>query len=118
MFHLFIFLGVSGSPIELRANYMRLLSRPMWLLYQYHVDFKPPMESRRLRSALLFNHEDVLGKTKTFDGTILFLPHRLQNTVKDYKQRNPSHCLCKLDAVWAGEEANHSIVSLGDGAVD
>ncbi|KAB5567837.1 hypothetical protein PHYPO_G00237430 [Pangasianodon hypophthalmus] len=72
--------GLSGSPIELRANYIRLLSRPQWVLYQYHVDFKPPMESRRLRAALLFNHEDLLGKTKTFDGTILFLPHRLHNT--------------------------------------
>ncbi|MCJ8735396.1 hypothetical protein PDJAM_G00246210 [Pangasius djambal] len=72
--------GLSGSPIELRANYIRLLSRPQWVLYQYHVDFKPPMESRRLRTALLFNHEDLLGKTKTFDGTILFLPHRLHNT--------------------------------------
>ncbi|KAM9475833.1 piwi-like protein 1 [Clarias gariepinus] len=72
--------GVSGSKIELRANYTRLLSRPQWVLYQYHVDFKPPMESRRMRSALLYNHEELLGKARTFDGTILFLPHRLQNT--------------------------------------
>ncbi|KAK3566050.1 hypothetical protein QTP86_025034, partial [Hemibagrus guttatus] len=72
--------GLSGSPIELRANYMRLLSRPQWALFQYHVDFKPPVESRRVRFALLFNHEDLLGKTRTFDGTILFLPHRLHNT--------------------------------------
>lgn len=75
--------GVSGSKIELRANYTRLLSRPQWVLYQYHVDFKPPMESRRMRSALLYNHEELLGKARTFDGTILFLPHRLQNTVND-----------------------------------
>ncbi|KAF4076549.1 hypothetical protein AMELA_G00216250 [Ameiurus melas] len=72
--------GLSGSPIELRANYVRLLSRPQWVLYQYHVDFKPQMESRRLRFALLCNHEELLGKAKTFDGSILFLPHRLSNT--------------------------------------
>ncbi|XP_053507651.1 piwi-like protein 1 isoform X2 [Ictalurus furcatus] len=72
--------GLSGSPIELRANYVRLLSRPQWVLYQYHVDFKPHMESRRLRFALLYNHEELLGKAKTFDGSILFLPHRLSNT--------------------------------------
>uniref|UniRef100_A0A8B9HXL6 Piwi-like protein 1 n=1 Tax=Astyanax mexicanus TaxID=7994 RepID=A0A8B9HXL6_ASTMX len=72
--------GVSGSKIELRANFMRLLSRPQWALYQYHVDFKPPMESRRLRSALLFQHDETLGKARTFDGAILFLPHRLHNT--------------------------------------
>uniref|UniRef100_A0AAR2LUV5 Piwi domain-containing protein n=1 Tax=Pygocentrus nattereri TaxID=42514 RepID=A0AAR2LUV5_PYGNA len=73
-------IGVSGSSIELRANFMRLLSRPQWALYQYHVDFKPPMESRRLRSALLFQHDETLGKARTFDGALLFLPHRLHNT--------------------------------------
>ncbi|XP_073675221.1 piwi-like protein 1 isoform X2 [Garra rufa] len=71
--------GVSGTAIELRANFMRLLSRPLWALYQYHVDFKPPMESRRLRSALLFQHEETLGKAHTFDGAILFLPNKLHN---------------------------------------
>nr|AAH49495.1 Piwil1 protein [Danio rerio] len=71
--------GVSGTAIELRANFMRLLSRPMWALYQYHVDYKPPMESRRLRSALLFQHEETLGKAHTFDGAILFLPNKLRN---------------------------------------
>uniref|UniRef100_A0A8C1NKG0 Piwi-like RNA-mediated gene silencing 1 n=1 Tax=Cyprinus carpio TaxID=7962 RepID=A0A8C1NKG0_CYPCA len=59
---------------------MRLLSRPLWALYQYHVDYKPPMESRRLRSALLFQHEETLGKAHTFDGAILFLPNKLHNT--------------------------------------
>nr|QWT68870.1 piwi-like RNA-mediated gene silencing protein [Cyprinus carpio] len=73
--------GVSGTAIELRANFMRLLSRPLWALYQYHVDYKPPMESRRLRSALLFQHEETLGKAHTFDGAILFLPNKLHNTV-------------------------------------
>lgn len=65
---------------------MRLLSRPQWALYQYHVDFKPPLESRRVRSGLLYDHEELLGKTMTFDGTMLFLPHRLHNTVNGYMQ--------------------------------
>ncbi|KAI7797911.1 piwi-like protein 1 [Triplophysa rosa] len=72
--------GVSGTAIELRANFMRLVSRPMWALYQYHVDFKPAMESRRLRTALLYQHEETLGKAHTFDGAILFLPNKLHNT--------------------------------------
>ncbi|MBN3296088.1 PIWL1 protein, partial [Amia calva] len=71
--------GVSGSAIELRANYFRILSRPQWVLYQYHVDYNPPMESRRLRSALLYMHDETLGSTRSFDGAILFLPHRLPN---------------------------------------
>ncbi|XP_074494492.1 piwi-like protein 1 isoform X2 [Sebastes fasciatus] len=71
--------GTSGAPIALTANFFRILSRPRWLLYQYHVDYNPPMEARRLRSALLFQHEEVLGSARSFDGALLFLPHRLQN---------------------------------------
>uniref|UniRef100_A0A8C7T025 Piwi like RNA-mediated silencing 1 n=1 Tax=Oncorhynchus mykiss TaxID=8022 RepID=A0A8C7T025_ONCMY len=69
--------GFSGSPIELKANFFKILSRPQWVLYQYHVDFKPVMESRRLRSALMYQHEETLGKARTFDGALLFLPHKL-----------------------------------------
>ncbi|XP_069038322.1 piwi-like protein 1 [Lepisosteus oculatus] len=72
-------MGVSGSPIELRTNYFRILSRPQWVLYQYHIDYNPPIESRRLRSALLFKHDETLGPTRTFDGSILFLPCRLRD---------------------------------------
>ncbi|XP_031705377.1 piwi-like protein 1 [Anarrhichthys ocellatus] len=72
-------MGTSGAPIRLTANFFRILSRPQWVLYQYHVDFNPPMEARRLRSALLFQHEEALGSARTFDGALLFLPHRLAN---------------------------------------
>uniref|UniRef100_A0A8P4K5E4 Piwi like RNA-mediated silencing 1 n=1 Tax=Dicentrarchus labrax TaxID=13489 RepID=A0A8P4K5E4_DICLA len=71
--------GNSGSAINLTANFFRIMSRPQWVLYQYHVDYKPPMESRRLRSALLFHHDEVLGSARSFDGALLFLPHRLHS---------------------------------------
>ncbi|KAM6944761.1 piwi-like protein 1 [Lycodopsis pacificus] len=71
--------GTSGTPIRLTANFFRILSRPQWVLYQYHVDFDPPMEARRLRTALLFQHEETLGSARTFDGALLFLPRRLPN---------------------------------------
>uniref|UniRef100_A0AAQ5ZYV7 Piwi-like protein 1 n=1 Tax=Amphiprion ocellaris TaxID=80972 RepID=A0AAQ5ZYV7_AMPOC len=73
--------GTTGTPIQLTANCFRILSRPQWVLYQYHVDFKPQMESRRLRSALLFQHETTIGSARTYDGAVLFLPHRLHNKV-------------------------------------
>ncbi|AWP06710.1 putative piwi-like protein 1 isoform 2 [Scophthalmus maximus] len=82
--------GTSGSAIQLTANYFRIMSRPRWVLYQYHVDFNPPMESRRLRSALLFHHEETLGAARSFDGAMLFLPQRLHNkeTVLHSETRN------------------------------
>ncbi|XP_072288512.1 piwi-like protein 1 [Eucyclogobius newberryi] len=82
--------GVSGRPIPLSTNYFRILSRPQWVLYQYHVDFNPPMESRRLRSALLYQHEEILGSARSFDGALLFLPLRLHSkeTVLHSETRN------------------------------
>ncbi|NXL28210.1 PIWL1 protein, partial [Glaucidium brasilianum] len=79
--------GSSGSMIKLTANYFRLTSRPQWALYQYHVDYSPEMEARRLRSALLFQHEELIGKTRAFDGLILFLPKRLGNKVTEVTSR-------------------------------
>lgn len=34
----FLFLsGVSGDPISIVANYIRILSKPSWQLFQYHI---------------------------------------------------------------------------------
>lgn len=70
--------GSSGIIVRLSTNHLRLTSRPQWALYQYHIEYNPLMEARRLRSALLFQHEDIIGRCHAFDGTILFLPKRLQ----------------------------------------
>ncbi|XP_077808919.1 piwi-like protein 1 isoform X3 [Macaca mulatta] len=82
--------GSSGIIVRLSTNHFRLTSRPQWALYQYHIDYNPLMEARRLRSALLFQHEDLIGKCHAFDGTILFLPKRLQQKVTEVfsKTRN------------------------------
>lgn len=76
--------GTSGSAIQLTANFFRILSRPQCALFQYHVDFKPQMEARRLRFALLFQHGEILGSARSFDGAQLILPHRLPNKVHCY----------------------------------
>uniref|UniRef100_A0A8C5NGN7 Piwi-like protein 1 n=1 Tax=Gouania willdenowi TaxID=441366 RepID=A0A8C5NGN7_GOUWI len=82
--------GTSGKPISLSSNFFRLLSCPQWVLYQYHIKFEPPMESRRLRSALIYQHEQTLGKAKIFDGGMLFLPIRLaqKETILHSETRN------------------------------
>ncbi|NXP80195.1 PIWL1 protein, partial [Ramphastos sulfuratus] len=79
--------GTSGSVIKLVANYFRVMSRPQWALYQYHVGYNPEMEARRLRSALLFQHEKLIGKTHAFDGSLLFLPRKLDNKVTEVFSR-------------------------------
>ncbi|XP_065548859.1 piwi-like protein 1 isoform X2 [Lathamus discolor] len=79
--------GTSGVMIKLTTNYFRLTSRPQWALYQYHVSYNPEMEARRLRSALLFQHEELIGKTHAFDGSVLFLPKKLVNKVTEVFSR-------------------------------
>ncbi|XP_053312111.1 piwi-like protein 1 [Spea bombifrons] len=78
--------GVSGSTIQLSTNHIKLVSRPQWVLFQYHIDYNPPMESIRLRSALLYQHEELIGKARAFDGTILFLPKRLNKVTEVFSQ--------------------------------
>ena len=78
-----LFTGASGTQIQVITNYFNLEQAPDWHLYQYHVDFNPPVESKRMRIALLCSHEDLIGKTKAFDGMVLFLPIKLQNQVPD-----------------------------------
>ncbi|NXM66782.1 PIWL1 protein, partial [Serilophus lunatus] len=79
--------GLSGRMVKLTSNHFRLTSRPQWALYQYHVGYSPEIESRRLRSALLFQHEEQIGKTHAFDGSILFLPTNLGNKVTELFSR-------------------------------
>ncbi|XP_073404629.1 piwi-like protein 1 [Dendrobates tinctorius] len=78
--------GTSGTIIALVTNHIKLVSRPQWALYQYHVDFNPAMESKRLRYALLYQHEETIGKARAFDGTVLFLPKRLNKVTEVFSQ--------------------------------
>ncbi|XP_069817070.1 piwi-like protein 1 [Dendropsophus ebraccatus] len=81
--------GVSGRSIQLCTNYVKFINRPQWLLYQYHVDYNPQMEARSMRLALLYQHEELIGKARAFDGMVLFLPKRL-NKVNEVVSRTRS----------------------------
>ena len=38
--------GAQNETIELYTNFFQIINRPDWILYQYHVDFDPPIESK------------------------------------------------------------------------
>lgn len=76
------------------TNYFQLEQAPDWHLYQYRVDYSPDIDSKKLRIGLLHNHEQLLGKTKAFDGMTLFLPKKLQNPVSlDCSKENQTSML-------------------------
>ncbi|CAF3316740.1 unnamed protein product [Rotaria sp. Silwood2] len=82
--------GISEELIVLIANYVRILSAPQWLLYQYHVKFSPDnTDSRKRRRELIAQHEGVLQDV-VFDGQILYSFNDLSDVSIDLlnKQEN------------------------------
>ena len=75
--------GTTGQEINVVSNYIKMLNRPNCALYQYNVSYAPPIESKRLRLALLYSYQGI-GQTKAFDGMILYLPHKLPDQVTKY----------------------------------
>jgi aubergine-like protein len=76
-----LFEGETGDPIKILCNYFEVINKPEWVLYQYHVDFMPPIDSRRMRIALMRNHDQLFPLNKAFDGTTLYSLTRLPNEV-------------------------------------
>ncbi|EZA53661.1 hypothetical protein DMN91_008315 [Ooceraea biroi] len=81
--------GKSGMKIEVFANYIDLKLEPGKGLFQYEVKFTPDIDSRPLRRKLLNQHSAELGRTRIFDGTILFLPTRLPQIKTCYESEHP-----------------------------
>ena len=65
----------------LKGNFFKLHYAPDWMLYQYHVTYMPPVESRKMKGALLASHSEQLGDVRAFDGTVLYLPVKLPDKV-------------------------------------
>ncbi|XP_014773732.1 piwi-like protein 1 isoform X1 [Octopus bimaculoides] len=70
--------GTKGKKIPLSANYIRIKTRNEGV-FQYHVSFNPEIDSKSVRYKMLYEHTDVTGKTRAFDGAILYLPIKLPN---------------------------------------
>ena len=73
--------GTFGTPIKLLCNYFEIMSQPNWVLYQYHVEYMPVVESKKLRIALLASHENLFPKNKAFDGSTLYSLTKLPDLV-------------------------------------
>lgn len=68
-----------GKSVNLSANYIKIACKNEGV-YQYHVSFSPEVDSKSMRYKMVYEHVDVTGKTRAFDGSILFLPIKLENT--------------------------------------
>ncbi|XP_008557727.1 piwi-like protein Ago3 [Microplitis demolitor] len=70
--------GTDGTTIDIMSNYINIKINPSKGIHRYECKFEPETDSPRLRNALLNQHLAFLGRTKVFDGIILFLPQKLQ----------------------------------------
>lgn len=77
--------GTEPEPIELFTNYFEIINHPNWTLHQYHVDFEPSIESKRLRIGLLKQHDNLFPSGKAFDGMTLFTLTKLDKDVTEIK---------------------------------
>lgn len=60
--------GEGGTMVRLLSNYFKLNTPQNAVVYQYHCDFEPNIESIRMRKAMLFDHKDKFGQAFIFDG--------------------------------------------------
>jgi len=63
--------------VEAYCNYVDLILEPGKGLFQYEIKFSPNIDSVGLRRKLLNQHSAALGRTRIFDGTLLYLPIKL-----------------------------------------
>ncbi|XP_046398495.1 piwi-like protein Ago3 [Ischnura elegans] len=73
--------GTCGRLVRATCNYINLNINPGMGVFEYEVRFEPRIDFLKFRRALLFQHEDKIGRAKTFDGVVLYLPHKLPDTI-------------------------------------
>lgn len=64
--------GTDGQPVRLQTNYFKVLRRPQWDLFQYHVEFEPLIFLPGLRKMLIAQHQERLGGY-LFTGSEIYL---------------------------------------------
>ena len=67
---------VCPDRVPVVANYIPVRCKNEGV-FQYAVSFSPQVDSRNMTFKLLYQHTDVIGETKAFDGAILFLSKKL-----------------------------------------
>ncbi|XP_073510144.1 piwi-like protein 2 [Phyllobates terribilis] len=87
--------GSKGTSSPLGLNLIKILCKNE-AVYQYHVSFTPNVECRSMRFGMLRDHRSVTGQVTAFDGSILYLPVKLAQTVELESERRTDGQKIKL----------------------
>uniref|UniRef100_A0A673SV85 Piwi like RNA-mediated gene silencing 2 n=1 Tax=Suricata suricatta TaxID=37032 RepID=A0A673SV85_SURSU len=82
----FVKQGSKGTPQFLGLNLIKIQCHNE-AVYQYHVTFSPNVECKSMRFGMLKDHQAVTGNVTAFDGSILYLPIKLQKQVLELKSQ-------------------------------
>lgn len=79
-----------GTKFEGLTNYIKLTIEPDRGIFEYEVRYEPNIHCQNLRTKLLNAQSASLGETRTFDGTLLCLPHKLNERITKVTSQHPS----------------------------
>ncbi|XP_064631456.1 piwi-like protein 1 [Lineus longissimus] len=72
--------GSTGQVTQLLVNCFHLdQSHGSSVIYQYDVEFKPPVANKEQKIGIVKSRSDIIGNISAFDGWMLFLPAVLPN---------------------------------------
>ena len=73
--------GTDGKQIDLYLNYIKLAQKEGTGVFEYHIYFKPQIDSRPLRAKILRQADvaDKIGTVYQFTGMNLYLPRQMPN---------------------------------------
>ncbi|XP_071774763.1 piwi-like protein 2 [Centroberyx gerrardi] len=72
--------GTKGHPLTIGSNHIPICCKNE-AVYQYHVTFTPNIESMAMRFGMMKDHRSTTGEVVAFDGSILYLPVKLNDVV-------------------------------------
>ncbi|KAE8291705.1 Piwi-like protein 2 [Larimichthys crocea] len=72
--------GLKGTPVTIGSNHIPIRCKNE-AVYQYHVKFTPNVESMAMRFGMMKDHRSTTGEVVAFDGSILYLPVKLNDVV-------------------------------------
>ncbi|GAA6220778.1 piwi-like protein 2 isoform X1 [Lates japonicus] len=89
--------GKKGAPITIGSNHIPIHCKNE-AVYQYHVTFTPNVESMAMRFGMMKDHRSTTGDVVAFDGSILYLPVKLNDVVvlKSLRQTDDEEIQIKI----------------------
>ncbi|XP_031426226.1 piwi-like protein 2 [Clupea harengus] len=87
--------GTKGNPLTVGSNHIPIRCKNE-AVYQYHVTFTPNVESIGMRFGMMKEHRSTTGDVIAFDGSILYLPLRLNEVVHLQSERKTDNQEIKI----------------------